>query len=409
VLEKYLFIWLSYIFLKIKTQMKVVFSNKRRINNRILYYCLLLQLEEEELMYYEYIHARDRRIPRIALIDPNCSPWQHLYVAGNDQAFITFLGLDKKTFDYLVSLFEPFYDRLTPHSSSGMIMKIKPGKILGGRPRKIDAKSCVALVLSYYRFKGPFFILQGWFGITHSAISVWSLFTMKILISIIKNDKEYEIIMPNDEKIRYYQELIKKRHPLLDGVFCVCDGLKLNLEKPRDIIIQSRFYNGWTHGHYISNLFVFGADGKIIFCVINAPGSIHDSTLAGWGGLYDILQDIYDRLGGKCCMDSAFAALNNPCIIRSSENDYHSTNARELLIHKEATSLRQSAEWGMRAIQSAFPRVTNRIRYEEKGTRAIMMRCMVLLYNFRLKNVGLNQIQTVYEPFLQQSSESVFL
>lgn len=92
--------------------------NKRCANKRILYYCLLLQLDEEEQMYYEYIHARDRRIPRIALIDPCHSPWQYLYAAGNDQAFITFLRLDKNTFDYLVSLFEPFYDRLTPHSSS---------------------------------------------------------------------------------------------------------------------------------------------------------------------------------------------------------------------------------------------------------------------------------------------------
>ena len=235
--------------------MRVVVNNKRRRSKRIIYYLLLLQLKEEEQQYYDYIHIRDRRIPRIALTNPFNSPWQHLYEAGNDQAFITFLGFDKKTFDYLVTLFQPFYERLTPHSSSGMIMKINPNKAFGGRPRIIDAKCCVALVLSYYRFKGPLFILQGWFGLTHTALSVWSLFTMKVLINIIKNDKDYEILIPNDETIRYYQELIKNKHPLLDGVFCVCDGLKLEIEKPGDIMVQSRFYNGWTHGHYISNLF----------------------------------------------------------------------------------------------------------------------------------------------------------
>ena len=101
---------------------------------------------------------------------------------------------------------------------------------------------------------------------------------------------------------------------------CVADGLKLPFQSTCDDNVQGQFYNGWTHGHYISNLFVFGADGKIIFCVTNAPGSVHDSTLANMGGLYEMLEDVHNRLGGKCCMGSAFAARNNPGIIKSSEN-----------------------------------------------------------------------------------------
>jgi hypothetical protein len=41
------------------------------------------------------------------------------------------------------------------------------------------------------------------------------------------------------------------------------DGLKVTVHKPTDDIMQSHFYNGWTHGHYIANLFLFTPDGHI--------------------------------------------------------------------------------------------------------------------------------------------------
>jgi DDE superfamily endonuclease len=153
-----------------------------------------------------------------------------------------------------------------------------------------------------------------------------------------------------------------------------------------------------VHGQYVSNLFVFGPDGLIIACVINAPGAIHDSTLAEWGGIYESLFEIFDRNKGRCVMDSAFASANHPAIIKSSQNETTCESPFEILEYRAATSLRQSAEWGMRAIQSALPRMLDAIRYEEQGQRKIILICMVMLYNFRCDRVGLNQIKTVYCP-----------
>ena len=106
-------------------------------------------------------------------------------------------------------------------------------------------------------------------------------------------------------------------------------------------------------------------------------------------------------------MDSAFAAVNNPAIIRSSEDLTRAHNAEEVLMLKEATSLRQSAEWGMRAIQGAFPRMTKTLNYEEYGTRKITLFTMVMLYNYRCHNVGLNQIRTVYVPEWNKSFNNI--
>jgi hypothetical protein len=367
----------------------------------------------------DVVNIRDRRIPRCSLRLPSRSPWQHIYNVGNDQAFITLLGFDKKSFDNMVQIFTPYYNTMSPHPEKNVIdpphyIRPIPDRtihfgMVGGRPRIVDAKTCIAIMMAYYRFKGGVFVLQGWFGLTGTNILTWLRFTIIIVINILKNIPKYAIMFPDDNTIKYYQSLVKRKHPMLKDVYCVCDGLKLEMEASGNLNIQSQYYNGWLHSHYVSNLITFGADGKIIHAVLNAPGSLHDSTLADWGRLYLKIQETYDRLGAKAVMDSAFSSRNNPGIIISSQNNNSCNDEYDMITNREATSLRQAAEWGMRAIQSAFPRVKNKIKYEEHGFRAIMLECMVLLYNYRLVNVGLNQIKTVYASFLEHEAESVFI
>lgn len=50
-----------------------------------------------------------------------------------------------------------------------------------------------------------------------------------------------------------------------------------------------------------------------------APGSIHDSNLAVWGGLYDNVDAVYQIFGLKCCVDSAFNAESS-AILKSGRD-----------------------------------------------------------------------------------------
>ena len=61
----------------------------------------------------------------------------------------------------------------------------------------------------------------------------------------------------------------------------------------------------------------------------------------------------------------------------------------------------------MRALQSAFPRLKDTIRYEVDGgtERKIMLKLVVLLYNFRVEHVGLNQIRNTYVPAWSKDAE----
>ena len=76
---------------------------------------------------------------------------------------------------------------------------------------------------------------------------------------------------------------------------------------------------------------------------------------------------------------------------------------RELLlvrIHKYV-SLRQSAEWGMRALQGTFTRLKSRLTSNNR-MRKLIIETIVLLSNFRTAHVGLNQIATVFNPQYEQ-------
>jgi DDE superfamily endonuclease len=275
---------------------------------------------------------------------------------------ITVTGFDHAAFGTLLTIFEPYFYAYTPWvgKSDGTRMKRikkKPG-IEFGHPRKIDAKSCLARALAWYRFRGAEFILQGWFGFTGTHLNVWLKFSRRVLLYVLWKNELARVKMPTEDMVYSYKSMIKMRHPALDDVYCFADGLKLEFENTDgELDEQSMFYNGWTHGHYITNLFVFGADGRIINAVVNAPGLVHDSTLAKWGDVYGKLEDMYHKTQGICCMDSAFAAGDSPFVLKSAQDINTAVNEHDLVVLRQATSLRQAAEWGMHAIQGSFPRM----------------------------------------------------
>jgi len=175
------------------------------------------------------------------------------------------------------------------------------------------------------------------------------------------------------------------------------------LQQPGDPDIQRVFYNGWTHYTYVSNVFVFTPDGVIVSCAINFPGCIHDSLVADYGDIYEKLKCHVDQFGGKGVDDSAFTSRRYPFIIKSARTLQSATNY-EISLNEDATSLRQSAEWGIRGLQGSFPRLTEDIVYEEDGERYLFLSTTVLLYNFRARYVGYNQIRSVFLPELERGT-----
>ena len=378
---------------------------------------MLLLLNQKPKSYYyrkllneEGRQRRDRNLIRAALHDPQNSTWEKCFSSGDDGVLITVTGFDHATFNFMLSHFTPLFTSYTPWCSKvggvdGLNYRKLSNEEKRGKKRMVTAKACLGLVLAWYRFRGAEFVLQGWFGFTGTQCNVWLRFGRRMLLKALLSIQEAKVQFPSEETIKDFQKAIRQRHIHLNRVYCFADGLKLPFEACSGLLQQGMYYNGWTHGHYITNVFVFGADGTIIDAVLNVPGSVHDSQVASWGGMYDRLKEVYQRTGAICVVDSAFASANVPYLIRSSDDLTKAADPFEREVMTDATSLRQAAEWGMRAIQSAFPRLKDHISYEENGERTVILKLLPLLYNLRCNKVGLNQIRNTYMLSLSKDAD----
>ena len=67
--------------------------------------------------------------------------------------------------------------------------------------------------------------------------------------------------------------------------------------------------------------------------------------------------------------------------------------------------MHQSAEWGMRGLQSSFPRLKDTLQFEEYGERKVIVSSLLLLLNLQARLVGMNQIRSVYYPPLEMDAK----
>jgi hypothetical protein len=324
---------------------------------------------------------------------------------------ITFTGFDYASFNYLQSKFMVLYLRYTPYSRNGKIVlrRSDNGIPRNRRPRHLDSRACLGLVLAFTRTRGSMYAMQMLFGITGSVLSLFLRFGRRLLIRVLKEEPGARVAMPSLAEIEQYKRIVSKQYPSLEDVWFVMDGLKLLLEKPGFHRIQSCFYNGWLHDHFVGNIFVFAPSGLIVCCSINNPGCVHDSLCADVGGVYEKLEEQYLLSGGKGVVDAAFARRRFPFLIKSCQVLPANAPQRVILVSQDATSLRQSAEWGMRALQGSFPRLKDRFHYEEFGERLLMLLTIVHLYNFRTRYIGLNHIRSTFMPQFERHEGNVVL
>lgn len=373
--------------------------NRRRRRRR-----MLAAAEEEDRTFTQRLTSegrrrRDRLIRSRALLSLSMAPFETLYGSGCEHSLITLPGFDNSSFRYLLTKFAPVYYSHTPYSRSGLIRRIDPTSARG-RPRLLTAERCLGLVLAWGRTRGSTMTLCLLFGVTASPCSVFIRFARRILVPVLRHDANAAVRMPSTEEKLDCQAAVAEKYSLLPGVYAMADGLKLTLKQSGDIVIQNRFYNGWTHDHYISSVFCFSACGLIICCVLNAPGCVHDSLIAEWGGFYKTLQDYHEKEGAQVVVYSAFNATDYDCLFKSAQDPLSTSDPAVFLAAKQETAMRQGAEWGMRALQGSFPRLKDRFLYESNGERKVMMQFSVLLFNCRTRLVGLNQILSTFMPHL---------
>ena len=95
------------------------------------------------------------------------------------------------------------------------------------------------------------------FGLCASPMYMWLKFSRKIILSCQQNHPLAAVTTLSRTEITEYMAAVAKKFPVLEQhkLWGAADGLKLPLERSNKWSVQNRFYNGWTHGMYVSRQF----------------------------------------------------------------------------------------------------------------------------------------------------------
>ena len=355
------------------------------------------------------------------------TPWQALFDSQNDRAFITTMGFDVEAFDYILAsgFAAAWYETPIPQEDTST----------GGNPRpwcrSLDAAGALGLVLHYLNSTMTEISLQQIFAIIPTTASRYITFGLSILFSTLQKMPEAQIHWPESVEFEELSALVTQRHPRLHGAFGSVDGLKLPVKTSDDLDIENATFNGWLSEHFVNSVVVFSSKGSrhdpfcvlltvahdtcqgmIIAANINAPGSWHDSRVA---------QPIYRTLRAKTpdgfylIADTAFprgtADIAGRICTPLKEGQQVVGTADQITkataFNQELLSYRQTAEWGMRAIQGSFGRLRIPLDINNNAKRGNLIETCLRLHNLRAVKVGINQIRTVYLQHWQQTDEDV--
>jgi hypothetical protein len=190
-------------------------------------------------------------------------------------------------------------------------------------------------------------------------------FGIRILTKILLQERGAKVVMPTPETIQQFMDIMEDKYPALGGVYCVMDGLKVPIQRPGDHPMQNAYNNGCLYGHFAGCIFSFAPDGLVVAASVINPGFWHDSFIAENSGTYEMLETIFNLTGEKCVVNSPFSLNHCPFLIKAEKELSASPTQTVMIMDLEATSLRQSTEWGMRGLKGSFPHLKEKNVYSD--------------------------------------------
>lgn len=193
------------------------------------------------------------------------TPWQHLFEQRADRPFITTMGVDVNTFDFLIQsgFGQKWHETPIPRADTAA----------NGVPRtfrrSLDECGGLGLVLHYLNSTMSDTSLQQVFALVPSTVSRYIAFALDILLETLQDIPETAIAWPTGNEFNILSAIIENRHPLLRGAFGSIDGLNLPVQTSSDMEIENATYNGWLSEHFVSSVLVFSPKGKrhiILIC-----------------------------------------------------------------------------------------------------------------------------------------------
>jgi len=207
----------------------------------------------------------------------------------------------QKYFRLNLSIFNELAETFEDWSSSTMMVSHEFGMT---RKRKLSHREIFGLGLRQVIEKPRISSLQVETGLGEATISRYLAFSLKGMLTVLKNHVDARIFIPRDAQ--YLDELCQRTENYctergyfpISGVVAVLDGY---FTKGTNVTAKTfgghsnrsaydPFYSGYT-GTGFKHLFLWGIDGAIWATVVIAEGSHHDSYL--WHRMREVVERVW--------------------------------------------------------------------------------------------------------------------
>ena len=334
---------------------------------------------------------------RPSLLWPEGAPWAQIVRHHEDSSLINFIRLDWATFRALLGHFDAdwvaWLDGFTDATRS---------RRRQGRPTMLDAQGVLGLTLAYLSSTSSQKQLEMLFGVTHTTISdmIWAE-GLPRLLQALRHMEAARVTWPSPRQQRQNAALVEATYgpcPLPARVIGFVDGVRLPTTNASHSGVQGLFYSGFEKHTNINNCLVFDPNGRVIYALLNMPGSNNDIMLAR-----HLIMRLHDRdrtlPGHVLAADSGYISNLTATVMAHlayAPAGVHVSAEQRAAYTRWQLTVRKAAEWGMHVLQSIFPRITVVLPGSSDKRYAILEACI------RLNNViansmeSRNQIKTVY-------------
>jgi hypothetical protein len=192
-------------------------------------------------------------------------------------------------------------------------------------------------------------------------------------------------------------DLIACRVPALRNAFGAIDGSIFAIPRSTNHEEQRRYYNGHKSKHAAKCLFVFGPDGAILWVASNFPGCWHDSLVADYGDLYDLIRNTVPP-GRYLLADTAFQRM--PGILSTvDERTSGNVSTEDAIVLQAASTIVSKArilvEWSIGGLKKTFRILEHKLVGTSRWRDAVFRACFQL-WNFRVRLMNCTEVPKVF-------------
>jgi hypothetical protein len=182
---------------------------------------------------------------RLSLHHPQESSFAKFFNSGQDDTLVTMCGFDHTSFAILHAKFKVEYNKYTPYSKNGQILKLPPQQDVRIGNKKHGQPTLIAFFHSLFGVsidldQNPRFVdtvLQVIVGLTLGQLSLWLRFSFQLVVKVLRDDPHAKAMIPSDMEIRGFEAAIVAKYPAL-----TMDGLKLWIQRAGDQRVQNMFF-----------------------------------------------------------------------------------------------------------------------------------------------------------------------